>query len=175
MKQFLILCFWLIAISALGQKMVGSERASDHSIHVVGDSFEGVIFLEDYDRRDKRHSFTPSTDEILKVEALLPKLLYTVKDEGDYAAGTNSFIRNNLKSYYRQYWGYTNDKGEKVVFVNCLSKSFVTNEEKYYGKKKGLRWKTEEVMVFDGGKSFWRIKVNLTTQTQFDYAVNGDA
>ena len=67
--------------------------------------------------------------------------------------------------YYRQYVGYIDSKGNRIVFVNAVCKS--------YGQKSDLR--KDWIFVFDGGSCFYQIKVDLTAKKCFDFSVNGEA
>lgn len=68
----------------------------------------------------------------------------------------------NLRDYKRQYTPTTNSKGEKEVLIYCMCHTF------------NVDWKKEPVIVSDGGKCYFMLKVNLSTK-DFESAVNGDA
>jgi hypothetical protein len=75
----------------------------------------------------------------------------------------NDFIID-LKNYKRQYLVSLNQKGKKVVHVNCLCSVFGMDD-----------WKTQEIVVRDGGKCFFQLDVNLFEKTYIDFIVNGSA
>jgi hypothetical protein len=68
----------------------------------------------------------------------------------------------NLKDYKRQYTPTTNSKGEKEVLIYCICQNFNGS------------WKKERIVVLDGGKCYFMLKVNLSTK-DFESVVNGDA
>ncbi len=67
------------------------------------------------------------------------------------------------KGYYRQYVPVINKKGEKEVWINFFCSIMKDN------------WKTDLVMVHDGGNCFFNIKVNLTKKEYSDLRINGSA
>ena len=69
----------------------------------------------------------------------------------------------NLKEYKRQYMVIKNDQGEKKVWVNC----FCDTLNEY--------WKKQLVIVMDGGKCYFNLKVNLSTEKAYELVVNGEA
>jgi len=69
----------------------------------------------------------------------------------------------DLKRYKRQYIAVTNDKGEKVVWVNCFCDTWKKN------------WRKEVIFVLDGGNCYFNLKFNLTKGEYYELMVNGDA
>ncbi len=74
------------------------------------------------------------------------------------------------KEYYRQFIPYINERGEKVVHVNCFCD--VSNMN---GEVSGLNWRTDLIQVNDGGNCFFTLVVNLTLKTFAHLMVNGVA
>ena len=68
----------------------------------------------------------------------------------------------NLPKYRRQYFCSLNDKGEKIVWVNC-----------FCGTKD--YWKTSEVFVFDGGNCYFHMMINISTGQVSEFGTNGVA
>lgn len=67
-----------------------------------------------------------------------------------------------LERYKRQYVPVVNEKGEKEVWINCFC------------GKWGENGRTEVFEVEDGGNCYFNLKINLTTETIYDFMVNGD-
>ena len=84
------------------------------------------------------------------------------KAQPKYAFHTNNFLIN-LSSYKHQLIAVVNDKGEKVIWVNCFCDDYKIN------------WHRHIVKVYDGGNCFFNVKINLTRQTWYDLMVNGTA
>jgi hypothetical protein len=112
-------------------------------------------------------------EDLLKIENILEicineynleqeKLFEEVnKKHPEYRLDKKDFIIN-LKRYKRQYVAFLNSKGEKEVWVNCFCGTW-----EY--------WKTDFVIVNDGGNCFFNLKINLTSEQYYDLEVNGVA
>ncbi len=56
------------------------------------------------------------------------------------------YDKEKIKTYYRQYVGYINDKGEKLIDINLF------NYDTPEGRQKCKDWQDQYVFGFDG---FW--------------------
>ncbi len=137
---------------------------------INGKGFLGAIFSENkrFQNRPNQQFFTPTEMEIQKVEAQL-------KNEIE---GLNRNYRNqhrridkNLKFYVRQYVGYVNEDGEKVIHINFLPKTYTEIGMDNVERKV---WKERWIETEDGGSSYWQIKYSLKTKKFFDFFVNGN-
>jgi hypothetical protein len=165
---FLVIC----GLSANAQRIIKAEKVSGYSTHIIGDTFEGAIFSSEL--QNVSH-FIPSNTEVVLAESLLPKLLNSIKPINTYGNEHNTIIRKNLRNYYRQYFGYIDKNGDKIIYIRFLFKynGFVQRDNR---KNKNIPdWQKGEIIVKDGGTSFWQIKINLKTRSYFDYFVNGEA
>jgi hypothetical protein len=70
----------------------------------------------------------------------------------------------NVDEYYRQYIVVKNANGEKEVWINFLCRIDYHNN-----------WKTEIIMVKDGGKCYFNVTMNLKTKKINKFTVNGSA
>jgi len=166
MKNLMLPLLLIFILNVSAQKVKKVEKVSDYTTYVKGNNFEGVIFSEKYINMLSKvngKKFTPGTNDILIVEKLLPLGLDTIKD----ATNHKFFVKNHLKKYLRQYFGYIDKNGDKIIYINV----FWDNSE----NKSEKRWLNDIIEVLDGGDYFWQIKVNLTTHQLFDFAVNGEA
>ncbi len=71
-------------------------------------------------------------------------------------------IHKKLKHYKRQYFGYIDENGNKIIWVNFI-----------FYKKLPNNWDKELQIILDGCSYFWNIKVNLMSKEVFDLNVNG--
>jgi hypothetical protein len=79
----------------------------------------------------------------------------------------SSFKHHKKQSeYYKQCISIVNEKNEKIVWINCISK-----KDQFLGN----HWKCEILEVNDGGDFFFEMKVNLSKGTIIDFYVNGYA
>jgi hypothetical protein len=134
--------------------------------HFKTKQFEVAIFPESSNDLMQQNRFTPTKEEIFKAEnALKSKLKYINNPLINQSSST--IIHKNLKKYKRQYFGYINDKGEKILYINSLwSKSI---------KEHHWHWLNEIIMVSDGGSHYWNIEYNLETEELMNLSVNGPA
>ncbi len=78
--------------------------------------------------------------------------------EGE-ALDINKFILD-LKKYRRQYVPVINSKEQKEVWINCFCS--YDNED----------WHKKIVFVFDGGKCYFHLYINLSTRTYYGLNTN---
>jgi hypothetical protein len=105
---------------------------------------------------------TLTQDDIGQVDSLL---VVCAADYNRSLSDGHDEFKIDLKGrdYKKQLMVVTNLKGEKEVWVNC----FCDDWDK--------AWRTEILMVHDGGPCYFNLKINLTTKTFFDLEVNGFA
>ena len=84
------------------------------------------------------------------------------KAHPEYNLKVDNFVIN-LPRYKRQYIAVINSAGQKEVWVNCFCQHFDTN------------WRTEILMVEDGGNCYFNLTINLATKTYSKLSVNGEA
>src|ERR1700722_5471308 len=101
--------------------------------------------------------WTPSKVEIQRLESALPVFL----KQSDGAAK----IARNLRSYRRQYFGYS-DHGDKWVLVNSFC-------EEYW--KKNASWRNSAVVVYDGGDCYFRVRYQISTAKFAGLDINGES
>jgi hypothetical protein len=109
--------------------------------------------------------FTPTKEEINKAEAVLNSELKNLNKERPNQLST-PVIHEKLRKYKRQYFGYTDQNGKRILLINC-----------YWCKRKEFdeKWLKEKISILDGGSYFWEIKFNLDTNELFELYVNGNA
>jgi hypothetical protein len=190
MKKLILPFLILFSAIVSAQKINKTEQATDHSIHVKGNDFEGAIFNKEYNslwiklkrnpgiiystdntfyREDTLSGFTrftPSTEDIELTECIIKEDLKRINKKlpsFKFVRGPN--IYRHLKKYVRQYFGLINNKQEKIVFLNC----FWDDREKNTVRD----WLEDYYNVYDGGNYYWQGKVNLITHQLFDFGVHG--
>jgi hypothetical protein len=139
-------------------------HAQNIAEHFKTKQFEVAIFPESSNDLMPGKRFTPTKEEIFEAEkALKLKLKEANRNlENQY---NSPIIHRNLKKYKRQYFGFINDKGEKILYINSLWKK---NEEE-------TKWLQQIIMVSDGGSYYWNIEYNLDTEELMNLSVNGSA
>lgn len=141
-------------------------KAQNVAEHFKTKQFEVAIFPESSYEIMPGKRFTPTKEEIFEAEkALKSKLKEANRNlENQY---NSPIIHRNLKKYKRQYFGFINDKGEKILYINSLwSKSI---------KEHNWHWLNEIIWISDGGSHYWNIEYNLETEELMNLSVNGSA
>ncbi len=115
-----------------------------------------------------------TNNDLLKIETILNQCIndYNLDQERqfkeinnkhpEYKLDKKNFIID-LTRYKRQYIAVINSKGDKEVWVNCFCKTW------------NKTWKTNLIMVADGGNCYFNLKINITTGHYYELMVNGDA
>jgi hypothetical protein len=115
-----------------------------------------------------------SKDDFQKIELILTKCIdeYNLNQEKqfieinnkypEYKSKKKNFIID-LKQYKRQYVATINSKGEKEIWVNCFCNTCNKN------------WKTNLLIVHDGGNCYFNLKINLAKKTYYELTINGDS
>ena len=108
-----------------------------------------------------------SNNEVNTIEKLNCEEQRIVKDLINKALKENEFVSNNRneKMYYKQCDVSYNEKGEKIIWVNCLRKSIGHEYE----------WKRGILEILDGGDNYFNLKININTKTYYEMYVNGVA
>jgi hypothetical protein len=157
MKNSLIISLLFLSTLTFAQTKGGYVKGGDYE----GANFSGKHMISK--NKNILSYFTPTSEEIDSLEAKIEVRLTELKTtKTDLEFPT--FIIDNLKDYKRQYFGYVNEKGERIIYFN-----FFHNSGNVYG------WREGEVVIKDGGYYYWRMKWNLTTNDIIDFYVNGEA
>ena len=112
------------------------------------------------------NSFNPTTltqDDINSIDSLLIACVtdYNNSLDKDHKEWSIDIKKYN---YRKQIIAVTNKKGEKEVWVNFFCQTWDNNN-----------WKTEILLVKDGGNCYFNLKLNLVTKKFYDLGVNGEA
>jgi hypothetical protein len=100
--------------------------------------------------------------EIDRIDSLI--LVCVTDYNNSLKQGYKQFSIDLAKHNYRkQVVAATNRKGEKEVWVNCFCRTWDD------------RWKTDLMIVDDGGNCYFNFKINLATNKIFELGVNGGA
>lgn len=139
------------------------------SCPVKGKGFKGYIFGKDHfvlmTIENQQERYTPEKQDIHLAERVLKEGLAVVNNPMNNQGGGCPVIHKNLKKYIRQYVGFVNEAGEKVIWINFIWKSDA--DEKRLAKEIGS--------ALDGCSHYWNIKVNLDKGILYELNVNGSA
>ena len=153
----LLMIISLAACSKITEKTVKNTPADLNPNQTIIDASKNMewVFGKNY------KSWTPSGTDIENAEKLITECF------NDQKTGTlNRLLNRKPEDYYRQFVGAINEKGEKIIWVNC----FCEKEINFFKD-----WKTNIIMVADGGNCFFNLKINVDKNNYFDVMVNGNA
>ena len=151
-----------------------SAQVNNEAQYIKEDCFEGYIFAKENVKdadwmpfNDMKEKYTPSVSDIIMAERILKEQLGKINKKTLMNQGKGCpIIHRKLSRYKRQYFGYINKSGEKIIWINFI----------WDKKKDSLKWwNTEVIYILDGCSYFWNIKVNLSTENLFELIVNGSA
>lgn len=140
----------------------GQTNTKTVAEHYKTKQFNCAIFPSDYINLPPIGSsdrFTPTHADIDKAESALKNKLKSLTNDSPK-------IYKNLKHYRRQYIGFKNKDGQKIVIINCMW----SNDE-----NTNNNWLNEYIMTLDGGSDYWNINYNIVTDTLFNISINGES
>ncbi len=171
MKRYLEILAFIVFLTPtnLLYAQVADDSLCEGSIYVKTDEYEGVIFCANCPENlkdDKAYRWSPTEEDIALAEKLIKKYIVRSVEKKHRMLNQIStpIVHQNFDKYYRQYLGYIDKRGRKILYVNCFWKD---KENQFPG------WKRKYVKVLDGGSYYWQINVNLKKKKCFDYSVNG--
>jgi hypothetical protein len=158
----------LISCGQSHDKKVKEDIVKDESsVSIQFDSSKTAIIPFDPERSYPfDNSYKPALlkqSDLNSIDSLVNTCLtnYNKRFDKDHKEETIDYKKDN---YRKQLVVATNGKGEKEVWVNCFCHDWGSD-----------KWKTQIMSVDDGGKCYFNLKINLTTQKFYDFGVNGYA
>ncbi|MGX8713515.1 MAG: hypothetical protein ACSW8I_07530 [bacterium] len=133
---------------------------------VWGNNYHGWAFHQDVDvdftveGQDGR--FTPTDEEVADAEALIQKRIANVNRDHYNQGGMCPIIDEHMRMYRRQYVGFTNDRGDHIIWANFLWDDNLTDE----------RLASDVLLTSGGCGHFWHLKCNLSTRKVYGLEVN---
>jgi len=161
MKKFSILLTVLILTIFYGFGQSNTNKIEAE--HYKTKQFDVAIFPANYIDIFPGKRFTPTKQDIDKAEVALIRDLEKLNSQKQNQTST-PLIHKNLRKYKRQYFGYIDKNGQRILLINC----FWDNDSENY-------WLKDRVQVFDGGSYYWDIKYNIDKDELFDLCINGYA
>ena len=124
-KIAIISCLMLLVISAVqAQDYIVPEEVWYHT-EVLGSNYHGYVFNKEWDvdilveNQDGR--FTPEDIDIAKAEKLMQKKLAFLNRNHENQEGMCPIIDEHIRKYIRQYVGFTDINGAKIIWINAVS------------------------------------------------------
>jgi hypothetical protein len=151
----------LIPLRNFGQ----TDTALTKVDHYKTNNFDVAIFPAKYNDLIPGQRFTPTRLEIDVAEFILLTDLKTL-NKPLINQSSSPIIHKNLNKYKRQYFGYIDKNGDRILLINCF-----WSDDKYVDNN----WLNSRIYVLDGGSYFWSVKFNLNSGRLFDLDINGYA
>lgn len=136
-------------------------------VFIKGQNFKGYIFPEKHfvlisiNNQSKR--YTPTEEDIILAEKVLSKKIRQANLKKINQGKDCPQIDINLKRYFRQYVGFIDKDGNRIVWINLLWENYMSEES----------LKKDIVQVLDGCSYYWNISVNIDKELLQDLSVNG--
>ncbi len=161
-RTITILAFLLLTTCRVfGQTDTTFKKAD----HYKTKRFDVAIFPSNYLDLIPGQRFTPTRQEIEQAEISLATDIKTLNNQLVNQSST-PIIHKNLHKYKRQYFGYIDKNGDRILLINCFWAKDRDDTDS---------WLTGRIMVLDGGSYYWNVKFNLDKKQLFDLDVNGYA
>lgn len=163
MNRFLTILtvIFLTSINCFGQ----TDAVFKEADHYKSSKFDVAIFPASYKDLIPEQRFTPTRQEIVTAESALSTDLKILNKDLINQSST-PIIHKKLTNYKRQYFGYIDKNGDRILFINC----FWTSDKDFDDN-----WLKYRIEVLDGGSYYWNVKFNLDKKELFDLAINGYA
>lgn len=154
-----------VMLLAIGNVFAQSDYTSTKAKHYKTQKFNVAIFPANYIDliASPENCFTPTKREVDRAELYLRGHLKEV-NEDLINQTTTPIIHRKLKKYKRQYFGYIDENGDRILLINCFWSKNKSNSEV---------WLQNRINVSDGGSYYWDVKFNLDKNKLFDLNVNG--
>lgn len=141
-------------------------HAQKEATFCKGKGYKGYVFDTSYlvlkSIKEQRSRAILSCDDIKIAEGILKNNLPALNFNKINQTKGCPNISKKLCKYYRQYFGYINSKGEKIIWINMFWNKEFNNKSKY-----------DLIVVNDGCSYYWNIEVNITTHSLNNLQING--
>ncbi len=156
--RFALLLLLGLAVNTYGQEFT----------RIDGRGFKGYIVDKDHfvfkSIENHRERYTPTAEDVKRVETILSSNEEYLKQHQLDKSKGNPIIYKNLRKYIRQYVGFIDKSGDRILWINLI-----------YRKDLDLDKVSKDlVVVYDGGSYYWSICINVTKGNLYDMKVNGN-
>src|ERR1700722_5712046 len=159
MKKTLLALYFIIASLTLYAQVKDSTAAWEYKTDNYDCAIFPMAYSSDIVHNTKR--FTPGFPDIDKAEKAIAQQMLTPRDTTKRLPD----VYRHIKKYRRQYCGYTNNDGHKILYINMF-----WEEDKYVKD-----WLKQMVMVQGGGSNYLSMKYDLTDNKLYDLQINPDS
>jgi hypothetical protein len=162
LQLFIILLF--ASATCFAQAKIDSAVA----MHYKTNDFDCAIFPASADAFIPAVTrFTPTQQEVEKAELALKTQLEALNTPMVNQPKGCPVIHKNLKNYGRQYFGYTDSLGHRILYINCIWKK---GEDAAEFKDHFLK---NMIHALDGCSYYWVVRYYIDTGKLFNLYING--
>jgi hypothetical protein len=129
--------------------------------HIFTSSYNVAVFPKSFPFSAPGERFTPSDDNVFFAERSLSRDMRSLNKDRLYQ--TDDFlIHTRLRVFNRQYFGYINEAGEKVLIINAFWNGLEQESEDAWLNK-----------VIKGSQApyFWSVKYNIDLNVLYDFVI----
>lgn len=182
MKMSLLQVLIVTLLIGCKSSLVILQTSDPQKVGIKSAKYRGTAFDSSYSNEKlflpatfTLNKFTPSKQEIVLAEQILKEQIEKANQRRMNQFGRKQYIHRNLNKYFRQYAGFINENGDRVIHIN-----FYWDRHTLFDRIKGywddrLEYTSDYAVVMDGGSRYWNVNVNLTTKTLYNLSVNGVA
>jgi hypothetical protein len=180
MKMSLLQVLIVPLLIGCKSSLVTFQTSDSQKVGVKSAKFRGTSFDSSYSNEKlylpatfTLKKFTPTKDEIVLAEQILKDQIVKANQRRVNQFGRKQYIHRNINKYFRQYAGFINENGDRVIHINLYwDKYTVFDRLKGYWDER-LDFTSDYAVVLDGGSRYWNVNVNLTTKSLYNLWVNG--
>ena len=158
------------------------ETDSPDLIGIKSNKFRGTIFKDSYPFKhfyvsdiDSTKRFIPTKKDIAEAERILKEQIKGLNKSKTNQFGDCPVIHRNLSKYFRQYVGFYDTDGNKMIHINFLWDRHSLKDRLLGYAAPENSYNDDYATVFDGCSNYWQVNINLTTKKASDLQVNGVA
>jgi hypothetical protein len=182
MKQSILQVVIATLLIGCKSSLMTFQTSDPQKLAVKSAKFRGTAFDSSYSNEKlflpatfTLNKFTPTKEDIVLAEKILKQQIEKANHRKMNQFGRKQYIHRNLNKYFRQYAGFINENGDRVIHINFnWDRYTVFDRIKGYWDDR-LEYISEYSVVMDGGYRHWDVNVNLTTKSLYNLSVNGVA
>ena len=103
----------------------------------------------------------PTDEDVLLCDKIIRNFVNKKERKKAVVVGNSPIIHENFDKYVRQYMGYVDKHGRKILRVRYVWKEFLKDDK--------FQWLDHQVGGIGGGTYFWQIEVNLRCKKCFNF------
>ena len=177
MKQRLFFILVVLIFMSCKTSFKVVENPTNYSTVIKKGNLIGVIFSSNstcFLCDSYKNRFTPTLEEIEKAENIITEKIKELNNPIINQGNDCPIIHKNLNHYRRQYFGYVDVNGDKIIETlfswNCFS---ILDKVRGCSKSEIEDWKQEKNTVLDGCSHHWEVSINLNKEVLFGLTING--